>query len=187
MPVLTILEYPDTRLRKKALPVPVVDAAITSLVDDMLETMYAAPGVGLAATQVNVHKRIVVMDVSEEKDTPLCFINPVILGKSGTEEREEGCLSVPGVFEKITRAEKVRVQALDRHGQPFEMNADGLLAVCIQHEMDHLEGKLFVDYLSSIKRMRARKKLEKERKQGTGGAVQSHGAALSSTHSDSAL
>jgi peptide deformylase len=165
MPVLTILEYPDTRLRKKALPVQIVDEIITALVDNMLETMYAAPGIGLAATQVNVHKRVVVIDVSEEKNTPLCFINPVITEKTGTEEMEEGCLSVPGIFEKVTRAERVSVQALDRQGQPFEMEVDGLLAVCIQHEIDHLEGKLFVDHLSTIKRLRARKKLEKDRKE----------------------
>jgi peptide deformylase len=165
MPVLTILEYPDARLRKKALPVQAVDEIITAFVDDMLETMYAAPGIGLAATQVNVHKRIVVIDVSEEKNTPLCFINPEIKEKTGTEEMEEGCLSVPGIFEKVTRAASIRVQALDRQGRPFEMEVDGLLAVCIQHEIDHLEGKLFVDHLSSIKRLRARKKLEKDRKQ----------------------
>jgi peptide deformylase len=177
MPVLTILEYPDNRLRKKALPVQEVDAVIMTLVDNMLETMYLAPGIGLAATQVNVHKRILVIDVSEEKNTPLCFINPEIKEKTGTEEMEEGCLSVPGIFEKVTRAERVRVQALDRQGQLFEMEADGLLAVCIQHEIDHLEGRLFVDHLSSIKRLRARKKLEKDRKQAAGGADKDHAAA----------
>ncbi|QFY44341.1 peptide deformylase [Candidatus Methylospira mobilis] len=165
MPVLTILEYPDSRLRKKALPVQAVDEIITSFVNDMLETMYAAPGIGLAATQVNVHKRIVVIDISEEKNTPLCFINPEIQEKTGSEEMEEGCLSVPGIFEKVTRAARIRVRALDQRGQPFEMEAEGLLAVCIQHEIDHLEGRLFVDHLSSIKRLRARKKLEKDRKQ----------------------
>jgi peptide deformylase len=164
MAILTILEFPDARLRKKAAAVEVVDDTIRALVDDMLETMYDAPGVGLAATQVNVHKRVVVMDVSEEKNEPLCFINPKITEKTGTEEMEEGCLSVPGIFEKVTRAEKVIVSALDRNGEPFELDADGLLAVCIQHELDHLEGKLFVDYLSSLKRHRAKKKLEKDRK-----------------------
>lgn len=168
MAILTILEFPDKRLRKKALPVEVVDETISTLVGDMLETMYKAPGIGLAATQVNVQKRVLVIDISEEKNQPLCFINPEILEKSGTEEMDEGCLSVPGVFEKVTRAEKVKVQALDRQGSSFEMEADGLLAVCIQHEIDHLEGKLFVDYLSPLKRHRARKKLEKDRRQKSG-------------------
>jgi len=165
MALLTILEFPDKRLRKKAAPVEQVDDAIRALLDDMLETMYAAPGVGLAATQVNVQKRVIVIDVSEEKNRPLCLVNPEILDKSGTEEMEEGCLSVPGVYEKVSRAEKVTIQALDRDGQPFVQEAEGLLAVCIQHEIDHLEGKLFVDYLSPLKRHRARKKLEKDRRQ----------------------
>jgi peptide deformylase len=159
--VLTILEFPDERLRKKAVPVPVVDRNIKKLVDDMLETMYEAKGVGLAATQVNVHQRIVVIDVSEEKDKPLCLINPEIINKVGEEESEEGCLSVPGFFEKVKRAERIKVKALDMEGEPFEMEADDLLAVCIQHELDHLEGKLFVDYISSLKRQRIKKKLEK--------------------------
>ena len=165
MPFLSILEFPDERLRKKALPVTTVDGDIRRLVDDMLETMYAAPGVGLAATQVNVRKRVLVLDVSEEKNSPLCLINPVLLDKQGREESEEGCLSVPGVFEKVSRADKIRIQALDRDGHPFELDADGLLAVCIQHEMDHLEGKLFVDYLSPLKRQLARKKVKKEQRQ----------------------
>jgi peptide deformylase len=165
MALLTILEFPDKRLRKKAAPVERVDDAIRALLDDMLETMYAAPGVGLAATQVNVQKRVIVIDVSEEKNRPLCLVNPEILDKSGSEEMEEGCLSVPGVYEKVSRAEKVTIQAVDRNGQPFVQEADGLLAVCIQHEIDHLEGKLFVDYLSPLKRHRARKKLEKDRRQ----------------------
>lgn len=165
MAILTILEYPDPRLRKKALPVEVVDDSIGKLLDDMLETMYAAPGIGLAASQVNRHKRIVVIDISEEKNAPLCLINPEIISTSGVEEMSEGCLSVPGIFEKVTRAQKVRVKALDRNGACFEMEADGLLAVCIQHEIDHLEGKLFVDYLSPLKLHRARKKLEKDRRQ----------------------
>lgn len=168
MAILTILEFPDKRLRKKALPVETVDESISALVNDMLETMYKAPGIGLAATQVNVHKRVVVIDISEEKDQPVCLINPEILEKEGTEEMDEGCLSVPGVFEKVSRAEKIRFKALDREGNPFEMEADGLLAVCIQHELDHLEGKLFVDYLSPLKRHRAKKKLEKDRRLKSG-------------------
>ena len=163
--ILTILEFPDERLRKKAAVVPAVDANIRKLVDDMLETMYQAKGVGLAATQVNVHQRIVVIDVSEEKDKPLCLINPEIIEKTGDEESEEGCLSVPGFFEKVKRAERIKVKALDRNGKTIEFEADDLLAVCIQHELDHLEGKLFVDYLSSLKRQRIKKKLEKLHKQ----------------------
>jgi peptide deformylase len=159
--VLTILEFPDERLRKKAAEVQVVDGKIKKLVDDMLETMYLAKGIGLAATQVNVHQRIVVIDVSEEKDNPLCLINPEIIAKDGVEESEEGCLSVPGFFETVKRAEHIKVKALDKEGKPFEMEADALLAVCIQHELDHLEGKLFVDYISSLKRQRIKKKLEK--------------------------
>ena len=151
---LTILEFPDPRLRTKAAPVKVVDDEIRQLVDDMLETMYAAPGIGLAATQVDVHKRLLVMDVSEEGNQPLVFINPEILASEGDCDSEEGCLSVPGYTETVKRAESVRVRALDREGQPFEMDAEGLLAICIQHEMDHLEGRLFVDYLSQLKRAR---------------------------------
>jgi peptide deformylase len=159
---LNILHYPDPRLRKPALPVETVDDRIRTLVDDMLETMYAAPGIGLAATQVNVQKRIVVMDVSEEKNHPLTFINPTLLEREGESESEEGCLSVPGFYETVRRAGRVRVSALDRDGEPFELDASGLLAVCIQHEIDHLDGKLFVDYLSALKRDRIRKKLEKQ-------------------------
>ncbi len=165
MAILDILHFPDPRLRNKAKPVAQVDDSIRRLVDDMLETMYAAPGIGLAATQVNVAKRVVVIDISEDKDEPLCLINPEILAKDGVEQMEEGCLSVPGVYERVTRADHVRLRALDRDGNPFEMAADGLLAVCIQHELDHLDGKLFVDYLSSLKRQRIRKKLEKESRQ----------------------
>ncbi|TAN46993.1 MAG: peptide deformylase [Methylococcaceae bacterium] len=165
MTILTILEFPDERLRKKAQPIAVVDDAARRLLDDMLETMYAAPGVGLAAPQVNVHKRVVVIDVTEEKNSPLCLINPEIISKEGEEESEEGCLSVPGVFEKITRAEKITVRAQDRTGQSFELETGGLLAVCIQHELDHLEGKLFVDYLSPLKRHMARKKIQKAHRQ----------------------
>ena len=165
MAILDILHYPDTRLRNKAKPVQQVDGAVRTLVDDMFETMYDAPGIGLAATQVNVDKRVLVIDISEEKDNPLCFINPEIVARDGEEKMEEGCLSVPGIFETVTRADLVRVRALDRDGNEFEMEADGLLAVCIQHEIDHLDGKLFVDYLSSLKRTRIRKKLEKEIRQ----------------------
>jgi len=159
--ILTILEFPDERLRKKAEKVQAVDGSIRKLVDDMLETMYESRGVGLAATQVNVHKRVIVMDVSEEKDAPICLINPEIIEKDGVEESEEGCLSVPGFFEKVKRAEHIRVKALNRDGQPFELEARDLLAVCVQHEMDHLDGKLFVDYLSPLKRQRIKTKLEK--------------------------
>jgi peptide deformylase len=166
MAKLEILEFPDARLRSEAALVPVVDDEINRLVGDMLETMYAAPGIGLAATQVNVPKRLLVLDVSEERNRPMCFINPEILEKSGEEETEEGCLSVPGIYEKVRRAEYVKVRALDRNGKPFEMEASGLLAVCIQHEIDHLDGKLFVDYLSQLKRQRIRKKLDKARRHG---------------------
>lgn len=164
MALLPILEFPDPRLRTRAQPVAEVDAALRKLIDDMFDTMYAAPGIGLAATQVNVHKRLLVIDVSESRKEPLALINPQILSREGVEETEEGCLSVPGIYDKVTRAEKIRVRALDRNGKQIEFDADGLLAVCIQHEMDHLEGKLFVDYLSELKRTRIRKKLEKERK-----------------------
>jgi peptide deformylase len=165
MAKLTILEYPDPRLRTKATPVERVDDELRRLIDDMLETMYAAPGIGLAATQVDFHQRLVVVDVSEDKSRPLVLINPEIIERSGSLEVEEGCLSVPGVFDTPTaRSEKIRVRALDRAGRPFELDADGLLAICIQHELDHLEGKLFVDYLSELKRNRIRKKLEKEKR-----------------------
>jgi len=164
MPLLPILHFPDPKLRTRAKPVESVDDAIRTLIDNMFETMYEAPGIGLAATQVDVHKRVIVVDVSEEKNQPLVFINPELLEKQGIEEMDEGCLSVPGIYEKVQRADSVKVRALDRNGQSFEMEADGLLAVCIQHEMDHLEGKLFVDYLSSLKRDRIQKKLEKQRR-----------------------
>ena len=165
MALLNILHVPDPRLRTEAAPVEQVDDGIRKLVDDMFETMYEAPGIGLAATQVNVHKQVIVIDISEEKDRPLALINPRLTARRGEEEMEEGCLSVPGVYDKVQRAEQVTVAALDRDGQPFELEADGLLAVCIQHEMDHLSGKLFVDYLSVMKRQRIRKKLEKLRRQ----------------------
>jgi len=164
--ILTILEFPDDRLRKKAAVVQKVDEKIKKLVNDMLETMYESNGVGLAATQVNVHQRVIVIDVSEEKDAPLCLINPEIVAKTGEEESSEGCLSVPGFFEKVTRAQTVTVKALDKEGKPFELEADELLAVCVQHEMDHLEGKLFVDYLSPLKRQRIKTKMQKIHKQG---------------------
>ncbi|MES9847623.1 MAG: peptide deformylase [Candidatus Thiodiazotropha sp.] len=171
MAILDILHFPDPRLRNKAKPVAQVDDSIRRLIDDMLETMYQAPGIGLAATQVNVAKRVVVIDLSEEKNQPLCLVNPEIIEKDGEEQMEEGCLSVPGIYEMVKRANLIRVRALGRDGAAFEMEAEGLLAVCIQHELDHLEGKLFVDYLSSLKRQRIRKKLEKEsRQQDTPGA-----------------
>ena len=166
MAILTILEFPDPRLRTIAKPVVEVDDALRQLIDDMFETMYAAPGIGLAATQVNVHKRVVVMDLSEDKSEPLVFINPTF--ESLTEQMDqyqEGCLSVPGFYENVDRPQKVKINALDRDGQPFEMIAEGLLAVCIQHECDHLNGKLFVDYLSTLKRDRIKKKLEKLHRQ----------------------
>ena len=173
MALLEMLRFPDTRLRNVAKPVADVDDAVRQLVDDMFETMYAAPGIGLAAIQVNVDKRIIVIDISEEKNQPLCLINPEILERRGEEEMEEGCLSVPGVFDMVQRAESIRMQALDRDGKTFELDVDGLLAVCIQHEIDHLDGKLFVDYLSQLKRTRIRKKLEKEQRQSTGGGTDS--------------
>ncbi len=162
MALRQILHHPDPRLRLKAEPVSVFDAALVTLVEDMFETMYAAPGIGLAATQINVQQRVIVIDVSSDKQAPLCLVNPEIIERRGEEEMEEGCLSVPGIFETVGRSDWVRVAALDRHGQPFEVETDGLLAVCIQHEMDHLEGKLFVDYLSQLKQTRIRKKLIKE-------------------------
>ena len=161
---LPILEYPDPRLRIRAEPVTKVDADIRRFVEDLFETMYAAPGIGLAATQVNVHKRILVIDVSTDRTEPHCLINPEILSSEGTTSAEEGCLSVPEFYDYVERAAKIRVRALDRDGKPFELDAEGLLAVCIQHEMDHLEGKLFVDYLSELKRERLKKKATKKAK-----------------------
>jgi len=159
---LDILHYPDARLHTVAKPVKVVDDRIRTLVDDMAETMYAPPGIALAATQVDVHERVIVIDVSETHDQLRVFINPELIAQSGTEESEEGCLSVPGIFDKVVRAERVTVRALDRDGKSFELDADGLLAVCIQHEMDHLKGKVFVDYLSNLKRNRIKAKLLKQ-------------------------
>ena len=179
MTKLVILEYPDPRLRKKAAPVDQVDGALRQFIDNLLDTMYSANGVGLAATQVDVHKRVIVLDVSETRDQPLVLINPEILSKDGEGPGEEGCLSLPGIYDKLTRATHIRVRALGQDGQPFEMDAEGLLAVCIQHEMDHLEGKLFVDYLSELKRTLIRRRLEKERKQrSTGSDSRAHAPAL---------
>ncbi len=161
---LPILEYPDPRLRTRAENVTRVDDAVRTLVADMFETMYAAPGIGLAATQVDVHQRILVADVSEERDQPVCLINPEIIERDGVGVREEGCLSVPGVYEEVERADHIRVRALNLEGESFQVEAQGLLAVCIQHEMDHLDGKLFVDYLSDLKRERIRKRLVKQRR-----------------------
>jgi peptide deformylase len=168
MALLNILEFPDPRLRTRAAPVREFDAALSRLVDDMLETMYAAPGIGLAATQVDVHRAIIVVDVSEAHDQPQMFINPRILSRDGVAQSEEGCLSVPEVFEPVERAARVVVRAQDRHGITFERELEGLLAVCVQHEMDHLDGKLFVDYLSSLKRDRIRRKLVKEQRERGG-------------------
>ncbi len=164
MALLNILQFPDPRLRTRAKPVEVFDDNLATLVRDMFETMYEAPGIGLAATQVDVHRRLLVMDVSEDKDQSRVLINPELIETQGEEEMDEGCLSVPGYYETVRRAEKIRVRAQDVSGKVFEFDADGLEAVCIQHEMDHLEGKLFVDYISSLKRDRIRKKLEKQKK-----------------------
>jgi peptide deformylase len=166
MSLLTILEFPDPRLRKKAVTVTVVDDALRRTIDDMFETMYAAPGIGLAATQVNVHKRLLVLDISEEKNEPLVFINPEIeVLDPDVRGYEEGCLSVPGYYEEVCRPRRIRVKALNRNGQPFELVAEDLMAVCLQHEVDHLDGKLFVDYLSTLKRQRIKNKLLKEQRQ----------------------
>lgn len=165
MALLEILHFPDPRLRTKAKPVTQVDDSVRQIVEDMFETMYDAPGIGLAATQVNIHQRIIVIDTSEEKDQPLALINPEILETEGVEQMDEGCLSVPGYYETVERAEKVKISYLDKEGEAQQLEADELLAVCIQHEIDHLDGKLFVDYLSPLKRNRIRKKLEKQAKQ----------------------
>jgi len=162
MATLTILNYPDPRLHTVAKPVVDVNAAIKQLIEDMAETMYAAPGVGLAATQVDHHVQLIVIDTTKEQNNLQVFINPKIIAKNGLTEYEEGCLSVPGVYELVTRAETVKVEALDKNGKKFILEADGLLAICIQHEMDHLLGKVFVEYLSPLKRNRIRKKLVKQ-------------------------
>ncbi len=161
---LTILEYPDPRLRTKAQPVKAFDAQLLQLVDDMFVVMYAAPGIGLAATQIDVHKQLLVLDVSEDKTQPMVLINPKIILQEGHQIYQEGCLSVPGIYADVERADRIRIEALDRYGNPFTLDAEGLLAVCIQHEMDHLIGKLFVDYLSPLKRELVRKKLEKQKR-----------------------
>ncbi len=163
MSILTILQFPDPKLRQKAAPVVSVDDSIRTLVDDMFETMYSAPGIGLAAVQVDILKRVIVIDISEDKSQPECFINPEIVECSGDEKMDEGCLSVPGIYEPVSRAKEITVRYLDRDGNAQELTVDGLLAVCVQHEMDHLDGKLFVDYLSEMKRNRIRKKMEKMR------------------------
>ncbi len=165
MALLEILKHPDARLRKKSIAVTEVTDEIRKVVDDMFETMYAAPGIGLASIQVNEPSSIVVIDVSEEKNEPLCLINPEIITSDGVEEHEEGCLSVPGIYESVKRAEQVTVKALDREGMPFELKADGILAICIQHELEHLDGKLFVDHLSRLKQQRIRTKLAKQAKE----------------------
>ena len=177
MALRTILEFPDPRLRKRAETVTRFDAALGTLIDDMLETMYAAPGIGLAATQVDVHQRVIVIDISREHNEPLVLVNPEILAREGEASTEEGCLSVPNIFDEIKRAAKVRVRAQDRNGTSFERDFDDILAVCIQHEMDHLEGRLFVDYLSDLKRERIRKKLDKDRKERASRAVEASAGA----------
>ncbi|ABE48458.1 MULTISPECIES: peptide deformylase [Methylobacillus] len=165
MAILDILTYPDPRLHKVAAPVEEVNDDIRQLVRDMAETMYAAPGIGLAATQVDVHKQVIVIDLSEDKSALQVFINPKIVSQCGSQEYEEGCLSVPGIYEPVTRAAEVTVEALDEHGKPFTLKADGLLAVCIQHEIDHLLGKVFVEYLSSLKQTRIKNKLKKRQRE----------------------
>ena len=164
MSILSVLEFPDSRLRTIAKEVTEVDAKIKRLVDDLFATMYEEHGVGLAATQVDVHKRVIVIDISEDKKSPICLINPQLIEQNGEEESDEGCLSVPGIFEPVKRAEKIKVSALNQQGKTFELEADGLLAICIQHEIDHLQGKLFVDYLSPLKRQRIKKKMLKLQK-----------------------
>jgi peptide deformylase len=164
MSTLEILEFPDPRLRIEARPVERFNSELSDLVDNMIETMYTAQGIGLAATQVDVHKRLLVLDVSETGDQPHVYVNPEILEAEGSETCEEGCLSVPGIYAEVSRAERVKVRAQDRHGEFFEHTLDGMHAVCVQHEMDHLKGKLFVDYLSPLKRQMVKKKLEKQRR-----------------------
>jgi peptide deformylase len=180
MALRTILEYPDPRLRTKAQPVTQFDAELGKLVEDMFETMYAAPGIGLAATQVDVHKRVIVLDVSQDKTGRMVFVNPEILSREGVGTMEEGCLSVPGIFDEVQRATKVRLRWHDVTGAVQERDFDEILAVCVQHEMDHLEGKVFVDYLSDLKRERIRKKLDKDRKERATRAPQSAGSARAS-------
>ncbi len=171
MAILEILHYPDKRLRTVAKPVAEVDDTIKKLVDDMFETMYIAPGIGLAATQVNVHQQVIVIDISEGKDQPLCLINPEIITQEGTEICDEGCLSVPDIYETVERAERVTIKALDQNGDEYTLQADEMLAVCIQHEIDHLQGKLFVDYLSPLKQQRIKKRLLKAKREESRVAV----------------
>jgi peptide deformylase len=171
MAKLTILEFPDPKLRKRAIPVGTVDDTLNTLIDDLFETMYDAPGIGLAATQVDVHVRLLVVDVSADNNEPIALINPEILEKDGEIVSEEGCLSVPGYYEEVKRAEHIRVRFLDRNGEESELEADGLLAICIQHEIDHLEGKLFVDYISEAKRQRIRKRLLRDKRHQSADAV----------------
>ena len=178
MALLEILHFPDSRLRLKAKPVTQVDDRVRQTVKDMLETMYNAPGIGLAATQVNIQEQIIVIDVSEDKNQPIVLINPKILEKDGIEEMHEGCLSVPGIYEKVQRAEHIRYTALDENGEAYEREADDLLAVCIQHEMDHLEGRLFVDYLSPLKKQRVKKKIQKMQKSGAASDTDSRATAI---------
>lgn len=166
MALLDILQFPDPRLRNTAAPVEQVDDQVRQTVDDMLKTMYNAPGIGLAAIQVNIQRQIIVIDISVDRNQPMCLINAEILDREGEEEMEEGCLSLPGIYDTVRRAERVRVRALNRDGETFEIETDGLLAVCIQHEMDHLAGKLFIDYLSPLKRQRLQKKFEKAKRLG---------------------
>ena len=165
MALLPIIEFPDPRLRTIAKPIAQVDDSLRQLIADMFETMYEAPGIGLAATQVNVHQQLLVLDVSEDKTRPMVFINPEILCRSGEQDGEEGCLSVPGIYETVRRADKVTVRALNQHGVAFTLEAEGFLAVCIQHEMDHLQGRVFVEYLSRLKQSRLRAKLKKRRRE----------------------
>lgn len=165
MELLTILEFPDPRLRTRAKPVERIDDDLRALFDRMFATMYAAPGIGLAATQVDVHRRFMVIDISEDRSQPLVFVNPEIVARDGKTVYQEGCLSVPGIHADVERSDRITVRALDRDGEPFELEADGLLAICIQHEMDHLEGRVFVDYLSSLKREQVRKRLEKAQRE----------------------
>ena len=164
MAILNILHFPDPRLRTVAQPVAEVNDEVRQLLDDMLETMYDAPGIGLAATQVNVHQRILVLDITEDKSGPMCFINPEITFHEGNISTEEGCLSVPSIYEPVKRFERIKVKALDRNGNSFELEADDLLGVCLQHEIDHLDGKVFIDYLSNMKQLRIKKKMEKLRR-----------------------
>lgn len=176
MAKLSIIEFPDPRLRTVAKPIDQVDGLLHALIEDMFETMYDAPGIGLAATQVDIHQRLLILDISETHTEPMVFINPEILSAEGSQIYQEGCLSVPGIYAEVKRFNQITVKALDRHGKPFELNADGLLAVCIQHEMDHLAGKLFVDYLSPLKRELVKKKLAKQRRNAEDGGATEDGA-----------